>query len=87
MEPIAIEVQDVEAIAERLRKAGIHFRSDIIIGVGGKQEILDDPSGNPVELFQPMIPEAPAYLELLRRARMAKKSWLVTLASVLLFTY
>jgi catechol 2,3-dioxygenase-like lactoylglutathione lyase family enzyme len=54
----AIEVDDLEALVARLREAGAHFRSDIIVGIGGKQAIVDDPSGNPVELFQPILPEA-----------------------------
>jgi catechol 2,3-dioxygenase-like lactoylglutathione lyase family enzyme len=54
----AIEVTDLEATVERLRAAGAHFRNDIVAGVGGKQVIVDDPSGNPVELFQPTIAEA-----------------------------
>jgi hypothetical protein len=36
-----------------LRKEGVHFRNDIVTGVGGKQILLDDPSGNPIELFEP----------------------------------
>jgi hypothetical protein len=36
-----------------LRQAGVHFRNDIVEGVGGKQILIDDPSGNPVELFEP----------------------------------
>lgn len=54
----AIEVADLEAIVKQLRAAGIHFRNDIVTGVGGKQIIVDDPSGNPVELFQPTLAEA-----------------------------
>ncbi len=54
----AIEVDDIEGMVSKLRKAGAHFRNDIITGVGGKQCIVDDPSGNPVELFQPIIQEA-----------------------------
>jgi catechol 2,3-dioxygenase-like lactoylglutathione lyase family enzyme len=54
----AIEVSDIDAIVQRLREAGVHFRNDIITGVDGKQCLFDDPSGNPVELFQPIIPEA-----------------------------
>ncbi len=54
----AIEVSDLAATVEALRKAGIHFRNDIVTGVGGKQILIDDPSGNPIELFQPTIPEA-----------------------------
>jgi catechol 2,3-dioxygenase-like lactoylglutathione lyase family enzyme len=54
----AIEVDDIAAIVERLRQAGAHFRNEIVTGVGGKQIIVDDPSGNPVELFQPTVAEA-----------------------------
>src|SRR5215469_6399261 len=54
----AIEVTDIAAMVEMLRKAGAHFRNNIVTGVGGKQIIVDDPSGNPVELFQPALPEA-----------------------------
>lgn len=51
---VHIEVTDLEAEVERLRAAGIKFRiDDIVTGPGGAQIILDDPSGNPVELFQP----------------------------------
>ena len=54
----AIEVDDLDAIVNVLRKAGARFRNNIVTGVGGKQIILEDPSGNPIELFQPIIPEA-----------------------------
>jgi catechol 2,3-dioxygenase-like lactoylglutathione lyase family enzyme len=54
----AIEVDDLAATVETLRKAGGHFRNQIVTGVGGKQIIVDDPSGNPIELFEPTIPEA-----------------------------
>jgi catechol 2,3-dioxygenase-like lactoylglutathione lyase family enzyme len=54
----AIEVSDIAATVDTLRKAGAHFRNDIVTGVGGKQTLVDDPSGNPVELFEPTIPEA-----------------------------
>jgi len=54
----AIEVADLAATVDHLRNAGAHFRSDIITGVGGKQALLEDPSGNPVELFEPVVPEA-----------------------------
>ena len=54
----SIEVDDIEAMVETLRKAGVHFRNNIVTGVGGKQIIADDPSGNPIELFQPIIDEA-----------------------------
>lgn len=53
-----IEVSDLAATAESLRKVGAHFRNEIVTGVGGKQIIVDDPSGNPIELFEPTIPEA-----------------------------
>ncbi len=53
-----LEVADLESIVEELRQAGTQFRSDIVTGVGGRQIILDDPSGNPVELFQPTRTEA-----------------------------
>jgi len=54
----AIEIGDLDATVEALRRAGAHFRNEIVSGVGGKQIIVEDPSGNPVELFQPIIPEA-----------------------------
>ena len=46
-------VEDIERDVARLRAAGVRFRSDIITGPGGMQIVLDDPSGNPIELFQP----------------------------------
>jgi catechol 2,3-dioxygenase-like lactoylglutathione lyase family enzyme len=54
----AIEVTDIERMVKSLRDAGVRFRSDVITGVGGKQCLIEDPSGNPVELFQPTVPEA-----------------------------
>lgn len=48
-----LEVSDLGVLVESLRQAGVRFRSDIIIGLGGKQALLDDPSGNPIELFEP----------------------------------
>jgi catechol 2,3-dioxygenase-like lactoylglutathione lyase family enzyme len=54
----AIEIEDLEATVQTLRKSGARFRNDIVTGVGGKQILLEDPSGNPVELFQPILPEA-----------------------------
>ena len=54
----AIEVTDISNMVEALQKAGAHFRNNIVTGVGGKQIIVDDPSGNPVELFEPTLPEA-----------------------------
>jgi catechol 2,3-dioxygenase-like lactoylglutathione lyase family enzyme len=46
-------VDDIAAEVERLRAEGVPFRNDIVTGPGGKQIVLEDPSGNPVELFQP----------------------------------
>jgi catechol 2,3-dioxygenase-like lactoylglutathione lyase family enzyme len=54
----AIEVEDLITLVEKLRKAGAHFRNNVVTGVGGKQIILEDPSGNPIELFEPILPEA-----------------------------
>jgi catechol 2,3-dioxygenase-like lactoylglutathione lyase family enzyme len=50
---IQLEVDDLVAVVEELREAGASFRNDIVTGRGGKQILLDDPSGNPIELFQP----------------------------------
>jgi catechol 2,3-dioxygenase-like lactoylglutathione lyase family enzyme len=50
-----LEVDDLAAEVERLKGAGAAFRSEIIYGVGGDQVLIDDPSGNPVELFQPHV--------------------------------
>ena len=51
---IHLQVADLESEVERLRAAGVRFRtSDIVTGPGGAQVIIDDPSGNPIELFQP----------------------------------
>jgi catechol 2,3-dioxygenase-like lactoylglutathione lyase family enzyme len=50
---IQIEVPDLAATVERLKAAGQRFRNDIVEGFGGRQILLDDPSGNPVELFEP----------------------------------
>jgi catechol 2,3-dioxygenase-like lactoylglutathione lyase family enzyme len=50
---VQLAVDDLTAEVERLKAAGVIFRSTIISGPGGKQIVLDDPSGNPIELFQP----------------------------------
>jgi len=50
---IHLIVEDLSAEVDRLRAAGVHFRNDIVTGPGGSQILLDDPSGNPIELFQP----------------------------------
>lgn len=50
---IQLEVDDLPSEVEALRAAGAHFRNEIVTGRGGKQILLDDPSGNPIELFEP----------------------------------
>ncbi len=50
---IQLDVSDLATEVEQLRKAGAHFRNDIVTGNGGKQILLDDPSGNAIELFEP----------------------------------
>lgn len=50
---IQIEVEDLEATVKKLKAQGAHFRNAIVIGNGGKQVLIEDPSGNPIELFQP----------------------------------
>jgi catechol 2,3-dioxygenase-like lactoylglutathione lyase family enzyme len=54
----AIEVDDLEAKVATLRGKGVSFRNQIVTGVGGKQILAEDPSGNLVELFEPTLPEA-----------------------------
>ena len=54
----SIEVPDLAATVAELREQGARFRNEIVTGVGGKQILLEDPSGNPVELFEPTRPEA-----------------------------
>ena len=48
-----IEVDDLETTVEKLKSAGAQFRNEIVTGNGGKQILIEDPSGNPIELFQP----------------------------------
>jgi catechol 2,3-dioxygenase-like lactoylglutathione lyase family enzyme len=50
---IHLLVPDIEAEVARLRAAGVRFRNDVVTGPGGKQILLEDPSGNPIEVFQP----------------------------------
>ena len=50
---IEFVVDDIAVEVERLRAAGVRFRSDVVRGPGGTQIVFDDPSGNPIELFQP----------------------------------
>ena len=54
----AVEVPDLDATVAELRRDGIRFRNDVVTGVGGRQIIAEDPSGNPVELFEPTREEA-----------------------------
>src|SRR5437667_11497326 len=50
---IQLQVADLASEVETLRKAGVHFRNDIVTGMGGRQILLADPAGNPIELFEP----------------------------------
>ena len=52
---IHLIVDDLTAEVARLRAAGVHFRNDIVTGPGGVQIVAEDPSGNPIEIFQPAI--------------------------------
>jgi len=54
----AIQVDNLPQLVAQLRSAGVRFRNDIVTGVGGKQILIEDPSGNPVELFEPTIADA-----------------------------
>lgn len=54
----SIEVKDLENTVSVLRNSGAHFRNEIVKGVGVSQTIVEDPSGNPIELFEPNLPEA-----------------------------
>src|SRR5690242_16936901 len=54
----SLEVTDLEATVTELRSHGARFRNDIVNGVGGKQILVEDPSGNPIELFEPTLREA-----------------------------
>ena len=53
-----LEVSDLEGLVAELRSQGVSFRNDIVMGNGGNQILVEDPSGNPVELFEPKRPEA-----------------------------
>jgi catechol 2,3-dioxygenase-like lactoylglutathione lyase family enzyme len=52
----SMEVSDLPAEVERLKEAGVTFRNEVVTGVGGDQVLVEDPSGNPVELFEPRAP-------------------------------
>jgi len=53
-----LEVADLAGTVDVLGKEGVRFRNEIVTGVGGKQILVEDPSGNPIELFEPIRPEA-----------------------------
>jgi hypothetical protein len=55
---IQLQVANLSRIVASLRSAGAHFRNDIVTGQGGKQILLDDPAGNPIELFESSAGEA-----------------------------
>jgi catechol 2,3-dioxygenase-like lactoylglutathione lyase family enzyme len=57
---LVLDTQDLKGDVARLRQAGVHFRNDVVIGLGGDEILLDDPSGNVVELFQPTLGIGPA---------------------------
>ncbi|MGH9883482.1 MAG: VOC family protein [Pyrinomonadaceae bacterium] len=50
---VVLQVADLPARIEMLKKAGLHFRNEMEVGPGGKQILLEDPDGNPIELFEP----------------------------------
>ncbi len=54
----AVQVDDIHSVTSGLRQRGVKLRGDVIEGVGGRQAIVEDPFGNPIELFQPTRPEA-----------------------------
>ena len=54
----ALEVTDLDATVAELRERGARFRNEVVEGVGGRQTLVEDPAGNPVELFEPALPEA-----------------------------
>jgi len=54
----SVEIPDLAATVAGLRRDGVRFRNDVVTGFGGKQIIAEDPSGNPVELFEPTRDEA-----------------------------
>jgi catechol 2,3-dioxygenase-like lactoylglutathione lyase family enzyme len=52
---LVLNTPDLKADVARLRTAGVHFRNTIVVGLGGNEILIDDPSGNVVELFQPTV--------------------------------
>jgi catechol 2,3-dioxygenase-like lactoylglutathione lyase family enzyme len=55
---LMLEVDDLESAVLRLRASGARFRNNVVVGLGGKQILLEDPAGNPIELFEPTRAEA-----------------------------
>ncbi|HEY1591561.1 MAG TPA: VOC family protein [Solirubrobacteraceae bacterium] len=53
-----LQVDDLDATVDQLRQSGAYFRNEIVAGVGGRQILVEDPAGNPVELFEPILDEA-----------------------------
>jgi catechol 2,3-dioxygenase-like lactoylglutathione lyase family enzyme len=53
-----LETPDLESTANELRAAGVRFRNEMVTGIGSKQVMVEDPSGNPIELFEPIRQEA-----------------------------
>jgi catechol 2,3-dioxygenase-like lactoylglutathione lyase family enzyme len=49
---LVVEVDDIASVVEKLKQSGVSFRNEIVTGPGGKQILAEDPSGNPIELFQ-----------------------------------
>jgi len=60
---IHLIVEDLATEVQRLRAAGLTFRNDIVSGPGGRQVLVEDPAGNPIELFQPACADRPASAE------------------------
>ena len=50
---LVLQVEDLETVAAELKASGVRFRNEVVTGPGGKQILLEDPDGNPLELFQP----------------------------------
>lgn len=50
---LVLETENLASLVEKLQRSGAHFRSEIVVGPGGKQVLVNDPSGNPIELFEP----------------------------------
>ena len=53
MEPVVLQATDLPKLIEQLQSAGVHFRNSMEVGPGGRQVQLEDPDGNPIELFEP----------------------------------